>query len=121
MVVPVHLLQGKQAEEIAHTYLATRGLSLVEKNFSCKLGEIDLIMKDLDCLVFVEVRLRSSDRFGTPAETITRKKQRRLINTGNYYLQKCNLTQQACRFDVVAIRNVSAKHSIEWIKNAFWV
>ena len=71
--------QGTAAEDLALRYLEARGLSLVTRNFRCRTGELDLIMRDGEHLVFVEVRSRRSTRYGTPAESVTRTKQQRLL------------------------------------------
>lgn len=106
---------GAAKESLAADYLERRGLRLIERNHRCRLGEIDLVMRDRDSLVFVEVRYRGSLRFGTPAETVDRRKQRRLIAAAGHWLQ-ANPSVLPCRFDVVAI---SGQDRIEWLKNAF--
>jgi putative endonuclease len=106
---------GADKERLALAYLERRGLRRVESNYRCRLGEIDLIMRDGDTLVFVEVRFRSSDRFGTPAETVGPHKQRRLAAAAGLYLQK-NAFNIPCRFDVIAI---GAGDLIDWIQDAF--
>lgn len=109
--------RGSQAEQDALDYLAAQGLTLIKRNFLCRMGEIDLIMKHRDVLVFIEVRYRKDSRYGTPAETIGLTKQRRLMRAANLYLQQHG--QEAdCRFDVVAIV-AEPKMRIEWIQNAF--
>lgn len=108
-------LKGKKAEDVACNYLLKNGLPLVTRNFTCRYGEIDLIMQDSDTLVFVEVRYRQSNSFGKAAETVDHNKQRKLVFTANYYLQK-NPSSLATRFDVIAM---SEQHPIEWITNAF--
>ena len=110
-----HLLRGQQAEEQARQFLVDKGLKLVCRNFSCKLGEVDLIMQDQQTLVFVEVRFRKTDRYGSAAESVTRSKQSRIIAASHYYLatQKLN---QPIRFDVIAI---SGNGKFEWIPYAF--
>jgi len=103
-------------EDIAKDFLTEKGFVLVEQNFHCKLGEIDLIMMDGDTLVFIEVRFRKPSRFGESIETIHITKQKKLINTANFYLTKHKRhNQQPCRFDVVAITG----NDIHWVKNAF--
>ena len=89
-------------------------MRLLERNYRCRRGEIDLVMRDADTLVFVEVRFRASTRYGTPAETVDIRKQRKLAAAAAHYLQY-NPTNRLCRFDVVA---VSGEH-IDWIRNAF--
>ncbi|MES9832926.1 MAG: YraN family protein [Candidatus Thiodiazotropha sp. LLP2] len=111
-----HLQQGERAEQQALDYLSRRGLKLVTRNFSCKLGEIDLIMQDHDALVFVEVRYRQSKDFGSALDSITTGKQRKLVATANLYLQKMQ-NDQPCRFDVVALHG-SGNSRMTWIKDA---
>jgi putative endonuclease len=109
---------GNQAEQLARRFLQARGLSHLESNFLCKLGEIDLIMQDAESLVFVEVRFRQDSRFGSPAESIHAGKQKKLLRTARYYLQTHpKLAKLPCRFDVVSIDG-SRPDQIDWIKNA---
>ncbi len=108
---------GAEKEILARTYLERQGLRPVARNYRCRLGEIDLVMRDADTLVFVEVRFRASTRFGSPAETVDRRKQRRLAATAEIYLQQ-HPNALPCRFDVVAI---SGNDRIDWIRNAFYV
>jgi putative endonuclease len=107
---------GFAAEQLAETFLIKQGLKLVAKNYHCRFGEIDLIMKDGNCLVFVEVRLRSNAAFGSAASSITAKKQQKLIATAQHYLQQHG--EQQCRFDALLMQKVS-NENIEWIRNAF--
>jgi putative endonuclease len=109
---------GKAAEELATIYLQKQGLTLLTSNYRCKYGEIDLVMRDGKSLVFVEVRLRSSARFGGAASSITQQKQRKIAITAESYLQQHG--NQACRFDAVLMDRSEPDH-IEWIKNAFEV
>lgn len=96
--------------------LLARGLTLVGRNFRCRVGEIDLIMRDGQVLVFVEVRYRRDQRHGTAAETVSRPKQRRFVAAARRYLQQHPAAARApCRFDVVAITG----EQVEWIKGAF--
>jgi putative endonuclease len=116
-----HLSKGQKAEDLAEAFLHNKGLVTHEKNFRCKLGEIDLIMRDQDVLVFVEVRLRSNPFFTNAAESVDRQKQRKIMNTASYYLQQKHLTDKvACRFDVVAIHQNTIRDS-NWIMNAFGI
>ena len=116
---------GLEAEKLAATFLMNHGLKLVAQNYHCRFGEIDLIMEDANSLVFVEVKLRTSNQFGGAAASITPQKQQKLILTAQYYLQTQvkNQSQIACRFDAILIsknhlRPDDLKH-IEWIRNAF--
>jgi putative endonuclease len=111
---------GRRNEDAALRWLAERGLRLRERNFRCRRGEIDLVMQDGDCIVFIEVRYRRGIRFGSPAETIDVRKQRRLLVAARYYLQSHpDATRAPARFDVVAIRPGTTGPDFEWIKNAF--
>jgi putative endonuclease len=83
------------------------------------MGEIDLIMQDLNTLVFVEVRYRKSTVYGSPLETITQSKQNKIRLTAESYLSKHKLNNIDCRFDIVGLSGNIASPAIEWIKNAF--
>ncbi len=110
---------GAKAEEVARIYLQQQGLRLVERNYRCRQGEIDLIMQDGESLVFIEVRYRKTTGFGSPAESVTPSKQRRIIMTANHYLQsKNNANMPPCRFDMLAIVG-KEQQNIDWIKDAF--
>jgi putative endonuclease len=113
------------AEEVAANYLEQQGLQLIESNYSFKSGEIDLIMKDGEALVFVEVRHRKKDKYGSGLESVTKGKQQKIIRTAKYYLlEKGQYDKVPCRFDVVATQpKAEGKDSTEilWLKDAFWV
>ena len=112
---------GADAEQIACDYLARRGLETLSRNFQSRLGEIDLIMRDRDCLVFVEVRFRSGRRKTSARLTVDHHKQRKLIRTAALYLAaQPGLAHWPTRFDVVAIdADENGAQSIEWITDAF--
>lgn len=110
-----HLLRGEHAEDNALQFLSAQGFKPVARNFRCKQGELDLVMADGNTLVFVEVRYRSSDKFGSALESVTYKKQQRIITAAHTYLSR-HTHGGPVRFDVVAI---SGDGSINWIKNAF--
>jgi putative endonuclease len=105
--------QGRHWEQAALAYLTRNGLVLVEANFQCKGGEIDLVMRDGAALVFVEVRQRANRRHGGAAASITPAKIRRLVRAAQYYLLRFPATPP-CRFDVVAIDG----DQLEWLRNA---
>ncbi len=115
---PAHLVQGEKAEQKALQYLQDQGLAVVGQNFRCKQGEIDLIMRDNNFLVFVEVRYRKNSQYGNALETVTPKKQSRIIAATQHYLVKNNLSRQSVRFDVVAM---TGNNQLNWVKNAFQV
>lgn len=112
---PSHLLRGEKSEQLACQYLLKKGLQVVEKNFRCKYGELDLIMRDQKTLVFIEVRFRKSNKYGGALESITPKKQFRIIAATQYYLL-LNKINSPIRFDVITMSNDT---DINWIKNAF--
>lgn len=113
---------GQLAEDAACLYLAQQGLKLVARNFVSKMGELDLIMRQNDTLVFVEVRSRKNNHYGHIAATVTTHKQKKLIKTAQLFLQKYQLIDKIpCRFDVIAITQNPQNPAIEWIKNAFEV
>lgn len=103
---------GQAGEDAALAYLLARGLALVDRNFRCRAGEIDLIMRDGDALVFIEVRKRSRRDFGGAVASITYAKQRRLVKTAQIFLQQFT-RMPASRFDAVALDN----GKITWLKN----
>jgi len=113
-----HLYKGQQAEQLACEYLQQQGLILVERNYYCRLGEIDLIMQHQKSLVFIEVRYRKNNLFGGALESITAKKQDKLQKTALHYMQQ-HKTRQNTRFDVVAITGQSPQQTLEWIQNVF--
>lgn len=107
---------GKKHEDQALVYLKKKGLTLVERNYLTRFGEIDLIMQTKNTLIFVEVRYRHSAAFGSACDSVTPHKQEKLVRTAEHFLQKKQLTDKiATRFDVVAMQ----PQSLQWIKNAF--
>jgi putative endonuclease len=111
---------GRRHEDAACEYLRARGLVPLERNYRCRLGEIDLVMKDGDAIVFVEVRYRRGFRFGDAAQSIVASKRRRVIMTAQHYLQThARLRTHAARFDVVAIASGPSGPVMDWIKDAF--
>jgi putative endonuclease len=105
-------LEGQLSEESALAYLQAHGLVLVERNFLCKAGEVDLIMRDGPGLVFVEVRKRATTRFGGALWSITPAKQKRLLRAAQYYLLRYHQVPP-CRFDVIAIED----GQLRWLRN----
>ena len=108
--------QGQAWEQRALDHLTRQGMTLVEANFHCKGGEIDLVMRDGAALVFVEVRQRASTRHGGAASSITPAKVRRMVRAAEFYLLRFARTP-ACRFDVVAIDG----EQLDWLPNAIEV
>lgn len=108
---------GVLAEQLAAQYLQQQGLKLLQLNYSCRFGEIDLILQDGDTHVFAEVRLRSGAAFGGAAASIDARKRAKLVRTAQHYLSKLQRIPP-CRFDAILLQSTDMKN-IEWIKNAF--
>ncbi len=106
---------GQQGEHQAADWLQARGLLPVDRNHRCRAGEIDLIMRDGDTLVFVEVRLRRHVAFGGAIASVDRRKQRRLIAAARHWLHH-HPWDGPCRFDVIGLDGL---HEPQWIRNAF--
>ena len=112
---------GLEAEESCCDYLQKQGLTLIEKNFFCRFGEIDLIMKEDNTIVFFEVRYRKNDYYGGAIESVTPAKQKKVRSSVENYLQ-INTIRNNARIDVVAMTQDLANasgFSFNWIKNAF--
>lgn len=110
--------QGRLAEDQALGYLQQAGLKLIDRNFHSRYGEIDLIMEDGRTLVFVEVRYRASNRYGSAAESVNLRKQSRLVLTAASFLKEKRLDRPT-RFDVAALSPGPDGMSVTWIKGAF--
>ncbi|WP_177424244.1 YraN family protein [Pseudomonas sp. MYb185] len=112
---------GNQAERAAEQLLLNAGLRLLARNHRCKQGELDLVMRDADTVVFVEVRYRRRNLWGDAAETVDWRKQKRLIAAAHHYLlTHPHLANQPCRFDVIAATGDPADPaSYRWIREAF--
>lgn len=113
--------RGNGYEQLAADYLRAQGLQLIRSNYQCRLGEIDLIMRHREMLVFVEVRYRLNSNFMSPVVSINTRKQLRLIRTAEVYLKQHHLTNTVpCRIDVVGITPVATSegYCFDWITNA---
>ena len=106
--------RGAAAEGLAARFLTARGLVIVQRNYRCRGGEIDLIARDGETLVFVEVRLRRNRAFGTAAESITAAKRRRLRLAARHYLARLG-REPPCRFDAMLL-DALATENIEWLR-----
>ena len=114
-------LLGRWGERHCEKFLKRKGLKTLTRNFSCRTGEIDLVMVDTDsAIVFVEVRTRADVTFGTPEESITNSKKAKLLRTARYFLATNNIQDRPYRFDIVAIvLDKTAQPKISHYKNAF--
>ena len=111
---------GEAWEALAERHLCERGLSTLARNFHCRLGEIDLIMRDGETIVFVEVRYRRNNHFGSAIESVTHNKQLKICRTAGIFLsRRPALASLPCRFDVVGISGAPDNTSLEWICAAF--
>ena len=110
---------GKEGERIAEGYLKKKGYRLVERNYSCAAGELDLIVLDRRVVVFVEVKTRTGQTFGSPFEAVEFRKQRKMIQAAQYFLAEKKLQQRDARFDVVGISSAGRDPMVEHIENAF--
>lgn len=110
-------VQGEYFENLALNFLEKEGFSLLEKNFYCKYGEIDIILRKSDLIVFVEVKQRSSKNFGTGFDAISYTKQKKMYLTAQNFLYRNSLENFNFRFDAVVF---DEKGSCHWIKNIMW-
>lgn len=106
---------GTEKEKLAGAYLEKNGYEIIEYNYRCKQGEIDIIAKDGEYLVFCEVKYRSGDKSGTPFEAVDYKKQKIISRCALFYIAKKQLEYLPCRFDVISVTD----KEIQVLKNAF--
>lgn len=109
---------GRRGEELAASFLSGKGYRIIERNWRCLTGELDLVAQDSDTLVFVEVRTRSSARFGRAEESITPAKQARLVELAQLYMQEKELAIQHWRIDVIAVQLGRGVPEVNHIENA---
>ena len=111
---------GAEVEQQALGYLQQQGASLIQQNFRCRIGEIDLIMQAQGALLFIEVRFRKNVQFGSAVESINWQKRQKIIRSAQFFLRKFpNFQYAPCRFDVLAARLDAQELCFEWIQNAF--
>ena len=113
---------GDEYEQRAALFLSRQGLEILAANYSCRCGEIDLVARHRQHLVFVEVRARSNPRFATAAASVDYRKQQRLLRSAQFFLQRHpKLAQLPCRFDVITFqpRQSAAEQRPQWIRGAF--
>jgi putative endonuclease len=115
----VRLSVGKRGEELASAYLAKAGYRIVEQNYRCVFGEIDIIAEEGNNIVFIEVKSRRSTSYGVPQLAVGYKKQRKISMVALNYLEEKHKHNINARFDVVAVKLLPSGTSIELIKNAF--
>ena len=110
---------GREGEDIAVAYLKREGYTVLDRNYRCLFGEVDIVAKDGDTIVFVEVKSRRSDRFGDPQMAVGVEKQKKLCRISMKYLEEHRLYPCNARFDVVAVKMFPAGNQVEVIRNAF--
>jgi len=112
---------GSLGEEISEIYLTESGYTVLDRNFRCKTGEIDLIARDGDYICFIEVKTRCGDLFGSPCEAVTFSKQQKISRTAQMYILRKKLFNHFFRFDVIEVilNKENGSSSIKLIKNAF--
>jgi len=112
---------GKEYEEKALKYLENKGYKIIDKNFYIKGGEIDIIAQKNNWTIFIEVKGRGNNSFGSPSQSVNFIKQKRIIKTALFYLKKNYIKMENIRFDVISIYKSGDKEEIEHIENAFSV
>ena len=112
---------GKLGEAAAAAYLQRNGVRILAANFACAAGEIDLIGKEREALLFIEVKTRTSEAFGPPHLAVHRRKQRQIVRVAQWFLADRRMPETACRFDVVAVTFPSGNGTprIHWVRDAF--
>jgi len=113
--------KGKATEEFAKQYLLQNGLAFIDNNVHCRQGEIDLVMKEDQTFVFVEVKYRKNNHFGGAISAVSQAKQQKLKHCVAFFLHKANLNEYntPCRFDVIALEGDINQPQVTWLKNAF--
>jgi putative endonuclease len=112
---------GRAAENIAASFLRDKGLEILERNYLCRLGELDIVARDRDVLVIAEIRTRATNRYGGSAASVDLRKQQRLIRAASQLLQqRRDLAHLRVRFDVVAVSEIDRERPrVDWIQHAF--
>lgn len=111
--------RGDLGEDAAARYLESRGFRVLERNWRYKQWELDLICRDGDTVVFVEVKTRAATTMGIPADALTRKKQVRLVKAASQYLTKNDLWDEPCRFDLASVIDTGYSMDVDYFEDAF--
>jgi putative endonuclease len=114
------IITGKEGEKIAAAFLKKNGYRIIEINFRCPIGEIDIVAKEKNDLVFVEVKTRKSIELGYPEQAVGIRKQKKMSQLALWYLQKRKIADTNARFDVVAVTLIPENNEVKLIKNAFY-
>jgi len=111
---------GKKGEAAARVYLERRGVHILAANYTCAAGEIDLIGREREALLFIEVKTRTSEAFGPPQLAVHQRKQRQIVRAAQWFLAERRVSDVACRFDVVAVTiRGDERLQIHWVRDAF--
>lgn len=110
---------GKLGEDIATHYLKQNGYVILDRNFECRQGEIDIIALDKKEIVFIEVKTRTSNKYGVPSEAVNKIKQKHMLQTIKYYLYIRNLSDEFIRIDVIEVYINNSVYKVNHIKQAF--
>lgn len=113
--------RGRLTEAFAENYLIQHGLTPIDRNVHCRQGEIDIVMRDGDTLVFIEVKYRKNNHFGSAIEAVSKAKQNKIRHCVAFFFQQANLNEYntPCRFDVIALEGNINQPQVTWLKNAF--
>lgn len=110
---------GKTGEDLAIKYLKSNKFKILDRNFRCSLGELDIVAREKDTIIFIEVKTRRSADIVEPFESVGRKKQEKIRALAEFYLQEKNCADFEVRFDVISIVSDDRENRFEHIKNAF--
>ena len=120
MVTEARRALGKKGEVVARAFLERRGVRILAANYTCAAGEIDLIGREREAILFIEVKTRTSEAFGPPQLAVHQRKQRQIVRTAQWFLAEQRMPEVACRFDVLAVTLMSDEPPrIQWVRDAF--
>jgi len=110
---------GKKGEDIAAAFLEKKGYNILFRNYKCSFGEIDIIAKHKKTLSFIEVKTRSTKKYGLPQEAVTPAKQAKISRVALEFVQRYKMDNRAARFDVVSVQSLNDGYEVDLIENAF--
>jgi putative endonuclease len=110
---------GKKGEDIAAAFLKKKGYNILFRNYKCSFGEIDIIAKHKKTLSFIEVKTRSTKKYGLPQEAVTPAKQAKISRVALEFVQRYKMENRAARFDVVSVQSLNDGYEVDLIENAF--
>ncbi|MFZ5352584.1 MAG: YraN family protein [Bacillota bacterium] len=112
---------GSDGEDIACKYLFSKGYRVLQRNFTCKIGEIDIVAAERDTLVFIEVKTRTSEKYGKPCEAVSASKQKKIVKTALWYMTQFKMFDYMSRFDVIELLmdDEGKSYIVNHIKDAF--